>query len=39
MDAKKEDEDWTRGLELMAAGSRTIDFRGGSSPEDKDPDP
>ena len=38
-DAEKEDEDWTRGLELMAAGSRTVDFRDGSSPEDKDPDP
>jgi len=31
-------EDWTRGLELMMAGSRTVKFRGGY-PQDADPDP
>ena len=36
-DAKK--EDWTRGLELMVAESRTVQFLDGGSPETIDPDP
>ncbi|OCK90928.1 uncharacterized protein K441DRAFT_679976 [Cenococcum geophilum 1.58] len=36
-DTKK--EDWTRGLELMMAGSRTVQFFGGSSSWIRDPDP
>ena len=36
-DAKK--EDWTKGLELMAAGSRTVHFWGDSDAISGDPDP
>ena len=36
-DAKK--EDWTRGLELMVAGSRTVYFWGDSNARNGDPDP
>ena len=36
-DAKK--EDWARGLELMAAGSRTVYFWGDSDARNGDPDP
>ena len=36
-DTKK--EDWTRGLELMMAGSRTVRFRWDNNPIDAHPDP
>ena len=36
-EAKK--EDWARGLELMMAGSRTVEFWRDNNPRDGDPDP
>ena len=38
-DVEVEEEDWTRGLGLMAAGSRSIHFSFGSDLSDGDPDP